>query len=62
VKIVQMYREGRHYTVISTDLDLNPAQIRRRMRKRWWCEEVTKRLKGPINVAGRRAWSDGWSG
>jgi hypothetical protein len=40
-----MYREGRHYTVISTDLDLNPAQIRRRMRKRWWCEEVTKRLK-----------------
>lgn len=46
VKIVQMYREGRHYTVISTDLDLNPAQIRRRMRKRWWCEEVTKRLKG----------------
>jgi len=46
VKIVQMYREGRHYTVISTDLDLNPAQIKRRMRKRWWCEEVIKRLKG----------------
>jgi len=46
VKIVQMYREGRHYTVISTDLALNPAQIKRRMRKRWWCEEVTKRLKG----------------
>jgi hypothetical protein len=46
VKIVHLRRSGRHYTVICTDTGLSGAQIRERMRRRWWTEEVTKRLKG----------------
>lgn len=45
VKIVQMRRLGRRYTVISTNTELSVAQIRRRMRKRWWVEETIKQLK-----------------
>ena len=45
VKIVQMRRLGRTYTVISTNLELSVAQVRRRMKRRWWVEEGIKQLK-----------------
>lgn len=45
VQVVQSYREAKHQVIISTDLDIGPTQVKRRMKKRWWAEKLNEELK-----------------
>ncbi|MFQ5795501.1 MAG: transposase [Candidatus Bipolaricaulia bacterium] len=45
VQIVHRVRGGRHYTLVTTLVELGAVPVRRHMRRRWWIEELIKQLK-----------------
>jgi len=46
VQIVHRRMEGKRETLVSTNTEITPVQVRRRMKKRWWAEKMNEELKG----------------
>ncbi len=45
VQVVGRYMEGQREILVSTNTNIGPIQVRRRMKRRWWAEKMNGELK-----------------